>query len=57
MEIEQLPELDHPNVIAAFQGWNDAGQAATTAVRYLVEAWSAKKFARCRSDPCSCPTT
>ena len=45
MEIEQLPELDRQNVIAAFSGWNDAGQAATTAVRYLVESRKAQKFA------------
>jgi proteasome assembly chaperone (PAC2) family protein len=45
MEIDQLPELDHPNVIAAFQGWNDAGQGATTALRYLIESWKAEKFA------------
>jgi proteasome assembly chaperone (PAC2) family protein len=50
MEIEQLPELERPNLIAAFQGWNDAGQAATTAVRYLIEAWSAKQFARIDPD-------
>ena len=46
MEIDQLPELDRPNVIAAFSGWNDAGQSATTAVRYLVDAWKAPSFAR-----------
>ena len=46
MEIEQLPELDRPNVIAAFSGWNDAGQSATTAVRYLVDSWKAQPFAR-----------
>lgn len=45
MEIQQLPELNRPNVIAAFQGWNDAGQAASTAVRYLIDAWKAKNFA------------
>jgi proteasome assembly chaperone (PAC2) family protein len=50
MEIDQIPELDRPNLIAAFQGWNDAGQAATTAVRYLVEAWSAKQFAHIDPD-------
>lgn len=50
MEMEQLPELDRPNLIAAFQGWNDAGQAATTAVRYLVESWSAKQFAHIDPD-------
>lgn len=46
MEIDQLPELDHPNVICAFSGWNDAGQSATTAVRYLVDSWKAQSFAR-----------
>lgn len=46
MEIDQIPELDQPNVIAAFQGWNDAGQSATTAVRYLVDQWKAQSFAR-----------
>ena len=46
MELEKIPELDRPNVIAAFQGWNDAGQSATTAVRYLVDSWKAESFAR-----------
>lgn len=45
MLIEELPELDAPNVIAAFQGWNDAGQAATTSVRYLIDAWDTRRFA------------
>ncbi len=46
MELEKIPELDRPNLIAAFQGWNDAGQSATTAVRYLVDSWKAESFAR-----------
>lgn len=33
-------------MIAAFQGWNDAGQSATTAVRYLVDSWKAELFAK-----------
>jgi len=33
------PELDRPVVIAAFEGWNDAGDAASTAARYLVDRW------------------
>ena len=45
MEIEELPKLQAPNLIAAFQGWNDAGQSATTAVRYLVDTWHAERFA------------
>jgi proteasome assembly chaperone (PAC2) family protein len=31
--------------MAAFEGWNDAGDAASLAVRYLVETWSARRFA------------
>ncbi|MBF6600253.1 MAG: PAC2 family protein [Dehalococcoidia bacterium] len=46
MEIDRAPDLDAPNLIAAFEGWNDAGQAATTAVRYLIDTWHAKAFAR-----------
>ena len=47
MEMDQLPPNDRaPNMIAAFQGWNDAGQAATTAVRFLIDAWKAQPFAR-----------
>lgn len=34
---QQHPELDDPVLVAAFSGWNDAGDAASTAVRYLVE--------------------
>ena len=33
------PALREPAVIAAFEGWNDAGDAATTAARYLVDRW------------------
>jgi predicted ATP-grasp superfamily ATP-dependent carboligase len=50
MEIAQLPDLDRPNVIAAFHGWNDAGQAATTALRYLVDSWHAQPFAKIDSE-------
>jgi proteasome assembly chaperone (PAC2) family protein len=47
MELDDLPPNDpEPVFICAFQGWNDAGQAATTAVRYLVDSWHAKAFAR-----------
>jgi predicted ATP-grasp superfamily ATP-dependent carboligase len=35
------PELSEPVVIVAFEGWNDAGDAATTAARYLAERWDA----------------
>lgn len=45
MPIDNVPDIDRPNIIAAFGGWSDAGQAATTAVRYLIDAWKAEKFA------------
>ncbi|HEY2332973.1 MAG TPA: PAC2 family protein [Acidimicrobiales bacterium] len=34
------PELHNPIVIAAFEGWNDAGDAASTAVRWLRDRWT-----------------
>ena len=39
------PQLQRPVLIAAFEGWNDAGDAATTAVRFLAERWRAQPFA------------
>ena len=45
-----MPDLETPTLIAAFQGWNDAGQGATTAVRYLIDTWHAKAFARLNAD-------
>ena len=36
-----LPELHDPIVVAAFEGWNDAGDAATDAVKLLAEAFGA----------------
>lgn len=39
------PKLRRPVVVAAFEGWNDAADAATTAVRYLDERWTARSFA------------
>jgi proteasome assembly chaperone (PAC2) family protein len=39
------PELHEPVVIAAFEGWNDAGDAASTAARYLIDRWEAEVVA------------
>lgn len=33
------PQLHRPVALAAFEGWNDAGDAATSALRYLVDRW------------------
>jgi proteasome assembly chaperone (PAC2) family protein len=37
-------ELDDPVLIAAFRGWNDAGEAATFAAMHLGRQWSAQKI-------------
>jgi proteasome assembly chaperone (PAC2) family protein len=46
LQIDELPELHEPLLVCAFAGWNDAGQSATGAVRYLVEHLYASRFAR-----------
>jgi predicted ATP-grasp superfamily ATP-dependent carboligase len=39
-------ELRAPAMICAFQGWNDAGDSASSAVAFLAEALEASRFAR-----------
>lgn len=39
------PELERPIVVAAFEGWNDAGDAASSAVRWFGDRWDAAPFA------------
>jgi proteasome assembly chaperone (PAC2) family protein len=39
------PSLRRPVMLAAFEGWNDAGDAATFAVRFLADRWDASPFA------------
>ena len=41
IELDGFPELVDPLLIAAFEGWNDAGDAATSAVEHLEEVWEA----------------
>src|ERR1700760_1045066 len=38
--------LRAPAMVCAFQGWNDAGDAASSAVSFLAGALDAKRFAR-----------
>ncbi len=40
-----LPPLRRPVLIAAFEGWNDAGDAASGAVEHLEQAWDAQQVA------------
>jgi proteasome assembly chaperone (PAC2) family protein len=39
------PQLRRPVLVAAFAGWNDAAQIATSAVEFLADAWEAEKVA------------
>ncbi len=42
---ESLPELVDPVMLCAFEGWNDAGDAASGAVLHLEEVWAATQIA------------
>jgi proteasome assembly chaperone (PAC2) family protein len=39
------PRLRRPVMICAFEGWNDAGDAASYATTYLAERWETRPFA------------
>lgn len=40
------PKLRQPTLIAAFEGWNDAGDAASGAARWLADRYGAEQIAR-----------
>ena len=39
------PNLNRPVLVAAFTGWNDAGDSASMALRTMIEAWGAEALA------------
>jgi proteasome assembly chaperone (PAC2) family protein len=39
IELEGVGKLSSPAVVAAFEGWNDAGEAASAAVTHLGASW------------------
>ena len=45
IELENVPELVDPVMVAAFEGWNDAGDAASSAVAHLEREWKGEVFA------------
>ena len=45
IEIEELRPLRSPVLVAAFEGWNDAADAASTAVDHLLEVWNGELVA------------
>ena len=47
---DQRPTLDNPVLVAAFEGWNDAGNAASAAADWLVRQGTARRFAAIEPD-------
>jgi proteasome assembly chaperone (PAC2) family protein len=48
--LHSMPELREPALVAAFQGWPDAGEVASGALRYLVRSLGATRFAEVSSE-------
>ncbi len=42
---EERPVLRRPLFVVAFEGWNDAGDAATLALDYMADEWQARRCA------------
>ena len=45
------PSLRNPTFVSAFTGWNDAADAASSAVRHLIEGWGAAPLAEINPEP------
>ncbi len=41
IQLDRTLQLRRPALVAAFRGWNDGGEAATTAATYLRDRWEA----------------
>lgn len=44
-ELPGFPQLRDPVMVAAFEGWNDAGEAASGALAHLEQVWGARPLA------------
>jgi len=45
LKVHREIELERPVLVAAFRGWNDAGDAASFAATHLARVWSAEPIA------------
>jgi proteasome assembly chaperone (PAC2) family protein len=45
IEIDEVPPLRSPVLVAAFEGWNDAADAASGVVDHLLRVWDARLVA------------
>ncbi|MBV9616748.1 MAG: PAC2 family protein [Ktedonobacteraceae bacterium] len=50
IQYHNRPILRDPIALVAFGGWNDAAEAATTAIRFLVDRWKPIKIAEIDSE-------
>src|SRR3954465_10268512 len=42
----ERPKLRSPALVCAFKGWNDAGEAASAALGFLIDSFEAREVAR-----------
>jgi len=49
--LSRKPRLSRPTLIAAFEGWNDAGDAASTAAAHLADSWKCQPLAMIDPEP------
>jgi predicted ATP-grasp superfamily ATP-dependent carboligase len=45
IELDEFPVLVDPVMVAAFEGWNDAGESASGAIAHLRAVWDAQPLA------------
>ncbi len=45
IELDEFPVLVDPVMVAAFEGWNDAGEAASGTIAHLRSVWDAQPLA------------
>jgi hypothetical protein len=45
IEFEGLPSMHQPVLVAAFEGWNDAAEAATGVIDHILERFPGQRFA------------
>jgi proteasome assembly chaperone (PAC2) family protein len=50
LRIASHPELRRPILVAAWAGWNDAGESATGAIRFMLRRWREQSFAHIDPD-------
>jgi proteasome assembly chaperone (PAC2) family protein len=44
LRLREVPKLRSPVVVVSFEGWNDAGDGASTAAAFLARTWNARPF-------------